>query len=47
MFTGLIEAIGILALRESRPGGVKLRIRAPSIASELKLGASSLMPSGV
>jgi len=40
MFTGLIQAVGKLTVREPRAGGVALAIHAPSMSAQLKEGES-------
>jgi riboflavin synthase len=45
MFTGLVEALGVVAAMEQMPGGVRLRITSP-LAGELAVG-DSLAHNGV
>lgn len=40
MFTGIIEATGVIAVLEPRPGTTRIGIRAPEFAHRLRLGDS-------
>ncbi len=40
MFTGIIEATGVVEALERSPSGARLRVRAPEIAAALSIGSS-------
>ncbi len=40
MFTGIIEATGVIEALERSPSGARLRVRAPEIAAALSIGSS-------